>query len=91
MSLFVQEHHRLFKTDQSEVFFNSDIVCSVDVSVRRVGGAYGAKITRAHWIAAACGLAAQTTGRYIHLSFYVLILRCSAVGQFECTWTLIQT
>ena len=37
--------------------------CSVDVSVRRVGGAYGAKITRAHLIAAACALAAHTTQR----------------------------
>lgn len=37
---------------------------SVDVSVKRVGGAYGAKITRAHWIAAGCALAANATRRF---------------------------
>ncbi|CAI8020059.1 Xanthine dehydrogenase/oxidase [Geodia barretti] len=40
---------------------------SVDVSVRRVGGAYGGKITRSHWIAAACGLAAHATGRPVRM------------------------
>ena len=39
------------------------VSCSVDVSVKRVGGAYGAKITRAHWIAAGCALAANATRR----------------------------
>ena len=53
---------------------------SVDVSVRRVGGAYGAKITRANWIAAACGLAAHATQRsnqhsiYIHTHLTVCLL-----------------
>ena len=36
---------------------------SVDVSVKRVGGAYGAKISRSHWIAAATGLAASVVRR----------------------------
>lgn len=39
----------------------------VDVSVRRVGGAYGAKISRAHWIAAGCALAAHATGRPVRM------------------------
>jgi len=37
---------------------------SVNVSAKRVGGAYGAKITRGHQIAAACGLGAYITKRY---------------------------
>ena len=37
---------------------------SVNVSAKRVGGAYGAKITRGHLIAAACGLGAYITKRY---------------------------
>lgn len=36
---------------------------SVDVSVKRVGGAYGSKLTRANMIAAACAVGACTTGR----------------------------
>lgn len=36
---------------------------SVDVSVRRVGGGYGSKITRPNLIAAACALGAQITRR----------------------------
>ena len=74
-----------------------DHVYSVDVSVRRVGGAYGAKITRAHWIAAACGLAAHTTRRstqhsipgttyYVHINSSVVF-----TGQYVCIWILIQT
>lgn len=37
---------------------------SVDVSVKRVGGAYGSKITRPNLIAAACALGAHVTRRY---------------------------
>ena len=36
---------------------------SVDVSVKRCGGAYGAKITRANLTAAACALGAHATKR----------------------------
>lgn len=38
---------------------------SVDVSVRRVGGAYGSKLTRSNSTAAACALGAQATRRYV--------------------------
>ena len=44
----------------------------MDVSVRRVGGAYGAKVNRAHWIAAGCGLAANATRRSD--SYYLSLL-----------------
>ena len=37
---------------------------SVDVSVKRIGGSYGAKITRSNLIAAACALGASVTRRY---------------------------
>ena len=37
--------------------------CSVNVSVKRVGGAYGSKITRSHQITAACALGAFLTKR----------------------------
>lgn len=37
---------------------------SVDVSVKRIGGAYGSKITRANLIAAACAVGAYATKRY---------------------------
>lgn len=40
------------------------LLYSVDVIVKRVGGAYGAKITRCHQIAAACGLAAYVSRRW---------------------------
>ena len=36
---------------------------SVDVSVKRVGGSYGAKTTRPNMVAAACALGASITGR----------------------------
>jgi len=38
---------------------------SVDVSVKRIGGAYGSKITRANLIAAACAVGAYASRRYI--------------------------
>ena len=38
-------------------------VSSVDVSVKRVGGAYGSKITRPNIVAAACALGAHVTRR----------------------------
>jgi len=40
---------------------------SVNVSAKRVGGAYGAKITRGHQIAAACGLGAYITKRPVRM------------------------
>ncbi|KAL9699938.1 hypothetical protein quinque_003379 [Culex quinquefasciatus] len=40
---------------------------SVNLKVRRVGGAYGAKSTRASQIAAACALAAQLTRRPVRM------------------------
>ncbi|KAL3841843.1 hypothetical protein ACJMK2_019942 [Sinanodonta woodiana] len=40
---------------------------SINVEVKRLGGAYGAKITRNHWISAACGLAAFLTNRPVKL------------------------
>ncbi|GAU94198.1 hypothetical protein RvY_06020 [Ramazzottius varieornatus] len=45
---------------------------SINVSCKRVGGAYGGKITRNTWIAASAALAAQLTGRQVkmHLSFW---------------------
>lgn len=36
---------------------------SVDVSVKRIGGSYGAKLTRANLIGAACALGASVTRR----------------------------
>ncbi|XP_060570673.1 uncharacterized protein LOC132728960 [Ruditapes philippinarum] len=36
---------------------------SINVQVKRLGGAYGGKITRNSWIAAACGLSAYLTNR----------------------------
>ncbi len=38
-------------------------VSSVDVSVKRVGGSFGAKTTRPNMVAAACALGASITGR----------------------------
>ena len=38
--------------------------CSVDVSVKRVGGGFGVKATRANFMAAACALGAHKTRRY---------------------------
>lgn len=65
---------------------------SVDVSVRRVGGAYGAKISRAHWIAAGCALAAHATGRSASFSdSQVTDDVVSSPDLSVCTWTLILT
>ncbi len=36
---------------------------SVDVSVKRVGGAYGSKITRANMVATACAVGAHASRR----------------------------
>jgi len=36
---------------------------SVDVSVKRIGGGFGGKLTRSHQIAAGCALAAYHTRR----------------------------
>ena len=46
---------------------------SVDVSVKRIGGAYGSKIFRANQIAAACAVGAHATRRYAPLEsgFYI--------------------
>ena len=38
----------------------------VSVEVKRVGGAYGGKITRNNILASVCGLAAYLTNRYYH-------------------------
>ncbi|XP_052797561.1 xanthine dehydrogenase/oxidase-like isoform X2 [Mya arenaria] len=40
---------------------------SINVQVKRLGGAYGAKITQNNWIAAACGLSAFLTNRPVKL------------------------
>ena len=42
----------------------SALSTSVDVRVKRLGGAYGAKITRGHQAAAACALGACLTRRW---------------------------
>ncbi|XP_053383770.1 uncharacterized protein LOC123535779 [Mercenaria mercenaria] len=40
---------------------------SISVQVKRLGGAYGGKISRNSWIAAACGLSAYLTNRPVKL------------------------
>ena len=49
-----------FLTVVPQLFF----VLSINVSVKRCGGAYGARITRSNHIGAACALAAYVTKRY---------------------------
>jgi len=39
------------------------LFCSINVQVKRLGGAYGGKIVRNSWIAAACGLSAHLANR----------------------------
>jgi len=41
--------------------------CSINVSVRRLGGAYGAKISKASHVAAACAVAAEVTGKPVRV------------------------
>jgi len=48
---------------------------AVDVSVKRIGGAYGAKTTRPNLVAAACALGASVTGRSDHV-IHVCTLNC---------------
>ena len=43
---------------------NGIVPCSVDVSVRRVGGAFGGKAKRPKFAAIACALGAHATKRY---------------------------
>ena len=43
--------------------FCPSVLLSVNVSVKRVGGGYGAKVSRSQHIAAACALGAYVTGR----------------------------
>ena len=43
--------------------FKLNVNFSVHVSVKRVGGAYGGKISRNNAVAAGCALAAQTLNR----------------------------
>ena len=45
---------------------------SVDVSVKRIGGAYGSKITRANLIAAACAVGAYASRRYMYTNVFKL-------------------
>jgi len=46
---------------------------SINVTVKRLGGAYGGKITRNSWIAAACGLAAVLTNRSMYFLAIVAV------------------
>ena len=41
-------------------------MCRVYVAVKRVGGAFGAKIFRSHQIAAACAIAAYHTRKSVY-------------------------
>ena len=41
--------------------------CSVNVHVKRIGGGYGAKISRSHMVTAACALGAYVTRRSVHV------------------------
>ena len=53
---------------------------SVDVRVKRLGGAYGAKITRGHQVAAACAIGAYTTGRWALICIHCINLHTPLEG-----------
>ncbi|XP_064388596.1 xanthine dehydrogenase/oxidase-like [Halichondria panicea] len=53
---------------------------SVDVSVKRIGGAYGAKTTRPNLVAAACALGASVTGRPVRM-YMDLETNMKAIGK----------
>ena len=57
----------MFFSDRGSAIVFHYFVLSVNVSVKRCGGAYGARITRANHIGAACALAAYVTKRYTEL------------------------
>ena len=54
----------------------------MNVSVKRVGGAYGSKISRSHIVTAACALGAHVTGKLVfphnmHTYVYVMVCVCA--------------
>ncbi|XP_075210160.1 xanthine dehydrogenase-like [Lycorma delicatula] len=56
----------------------------INVSVKRVGGAYGAKISRNNQVSAICALAAHLSRRPVHLNLD-LVTNCEMVGKrFPC-------
>ena len=55
------DYHKLFNSDHISTWC---IFFRVNASVKRVGGGYGAKITRSAQTAAACALGAYLTRRY---------------------------
>ena len=57
---------------------------SVDVSVKRIGGAYGAKITRPNLIAAACAVGAHATRRCVCVCMCVCVDGCVCVCLHVC-------
>lgn len=63
----------------------------MDVSVKRVGGGYGSKLTRANFIAAGCALGAHKTRRYVGLLVPYIhrkLIMCvnNVADQCACIW-----
>ncbi|KAL5509791.1 hypothetical protein EMCRGX_G005217 [Ephydatia muelleri] len=65
-------------------------VSSVDVTVKRVGGAYGGKITRSQQIAAACALGAYATKRPVrmHMDIDTNMLMIGKREPYYATFTI---